>query len=191
MNDFTLFFLSIIIILILIKKIFLNSNLITVVSKKDGKRYIVRGLENSQQAADKLSDINKNILFLIDNLDKSNESVLRLKNNYKINSLFENTKYSHHTSYSLNKGEKIALCLREKNNELTFIDENTIMFVVIHELAHLMSESIGHTKEFWDNMRLLIEVASKLGIYKIIDYKKENTEYCGTTIKSTPYNFEK
>ena len=39
----------------------------------------------------------------------------------------------------------------EDENKL--IDENTLMFVALHELAHIATESIGHTKEFWANFK--------------------------------------
>ena len=191
MNDFLLFFTSIIFILLIIKKVFMNDNLIKVKSSKDNQEYIVRDLPNAIDAANKLSIINEKILLLIDHLDETKENVKRLKKNYRPDSLSENTKDSIHTSYSLNKGEKISLCLREKSDDVIFEDDNTIIFVVIHELAHLMSESIGHTDEFWDNMRYLLEESRKIGIYKVVDYKKENVEYCGMYIKSTPYDFEK
>jgi predicted metal-dependent hydrolase len=169
----------------------MSDNLIKVKSSKDNREYIVRDLPNAINAANKLSMINEKILLLIDHLDENKENVKRLKKNYRPDSLSENTKDSIHTSYSLNKGEKISLCLREKSEDIIFEDDNTIIFVVIHELAHLMSESIGHTDEFWDNMRYLLEESRKVGIYKVVDYKKENVEYCGMYIKSTPYDFEK
>lgn len=191
MNDFLLFFISVIFILIIIKKVFIKDNLIKVKSSIDNKEYIVRDLPNSVKAANKISIINSNILLLIDNLDQNKESVIRLKKNYKSNSLMENTENSEHTSYTLNKGEKIAICLREKDKDIIFEDDNTIMFVVIHELAHLMTESIGHTKEFWNNMRYLLNVAIDIGIYKYVDYEKNNVEYCGKDIKSSPLNNNK
>lgn len=191
MNDFLLFFTSIIFILLIIKKVLMSDNLIKVKSSKDNREYIVRDLPNAIDAANKLSMINEKILLLIDHLDESEENVKRLKKNYRPESLSENTKDSIHTSYSLNKGEKISLCLREKSDDVIFEDDNTIIFVVIHELAHLMTKSIGHTDDFWDNMRYLLEGARKVGIYKVVDYKKENVEYCGMYIKSTPYDFEK
>jgi predicted metal-dependent hydrolase len=38
------------------------------------------------------------------------------------------------------------------------------MFVTLHEMAHLMTESLDahkHTREFWSNFRRLLEDASK------------------------------
>ena len=168
----------------------MNNNLISVKSTNDNRQYIVRDLPNAIDAANKLSSINGKILLLINHLDESKESVIRLKNNYKPESLSENTKDSIHTSYSLNKGEKISLCLREKSDDILFEDDNTIIFVVIHELAHLMSESIGHTKEFWDNMNYLLKEAIQIGIYQRVNYKEQPIDYCGMEINNTPLNME-
>ena len=71
-----------------------------------------------------------------------------------------------------------------------FIDENTIIFG-IHELAHIMTESVGHKKEFWDNMAFLLKEAEKINIYKPVDYSKNNVDYCGMEITTTPYEFKK
>ena len=60
------------------------------------------------------------------------------------------------------------------------------MFVAIHELAHLMSKSIGHTTEFWDNMRFLLKKGIELKVYKHIDYNKHPEDYCGIKITDTP-----
>src|SRR5690242_13768680 len=47
------------------------------------------------------------------------------------------------TSYTENKGEQLVLCLREKmpkNGENQLHDINTMMFVVCHELTHIMND---------------------------------------------------
>ena len=61
------------------------------------------------------------------------------------------------------------------------------MFVAIHELSHVASESIGHNKEFWDNFKFLLKEATDAGVYKMVDYSSNNTEYCGMTITDNPY----
>ena len=61
------------------------------------------------------------------------------------------------------------------------------MFVIIHELAHVASESIGHTDEFWKNFKFLLIEAEKIGIYKPIDYKTNPKNYCGMEITDNPY----
>jgi predicted metal-dependent hydrolase len=95
---------------------------------------------------------------------------------------------SEYTAYSENKGKKLAFCLnKEKHNNNHLIDENTLMFVALHELSHIATESIGHNKEFWDNFKFLLKEAQDAGLYNMVDYSKENTEYCGMTITDNPY----
>ena len=50
-----------------------------------------------------------------------------------------------------------------------------------------MTKSIGHTKEFWQNMKYLLKNAAKIGIYTPIDYKRKPKEYCGMKITDNPY----
>jgi WLM domain len=59
-----------------------------------------------------------------------------------------------YTSYSVNKGEKIVMCVRQKDNSL--VPKNVVMYVGIHELSHIMTSDIGHTPEFWDNFKFLL-----------------------------------
>ena len=90
--------------------------------------------------------------------------------------------------YSENKGEKIAFCLGDDKEDLdNLIDQNTLMFVALHELSHLATKSIGHTKEFWDNFKFILQESEKIGIYTPVDYKKNKTNYCGMKIKDNPY----
>ena len=77
---------------------------------------------------------------------------------------------------------------RDDTNEL--VELNTMMFVALHELAHTMSKSIGHTKEFWDNFRILLRNAIKLNIYKRVNYNETPVKYCGVEITDDPMNFE-
>ena len=76
---------------------------------------------------------------------------------------------------------------KKKENNDNLIDKNTLMFVALHEMAHVASKSIGHNDEFWDNFAFLIGEAEKIQIYYPIDYSQKNAEYCGMTITSSPY----
>ena len=60
--------------------------------------------------------------------------------------------------------------MRSKDGKDTLVDLNTMMFVAIHEMGHLMSESVGHTKEFWDNMKFLLKRGIELDIYTKQDF---------------------
>tara|TARA_Y100000996_G_scaffold323036_1_gene259091 strand:+ start:1490 stop:2068 length:579 start_codon:yes stop_codon:yes gene_type:complete len=192
MNNFLFFFVSFLVIIVVFKNIFQPKNITRKVSKNDNIEYLVRDLENSQDAAEKLSSINTKLKKLIDSLDKDErDGIDRLKERYNPYRLTETEENSKYTSYSLNKGEKIALCIRKKGDNLTFENENTVIFVAIHELSHIMTESVGHEKEFWDNMAFLLEKAHELDIYEPVDYNENNIDYCGMEITTTPYDFKK
>lgn len=170
-----------------------DNDVIMVKSDYDNMNYIVRDLPDAKQAANKLSKINKNIINLINHLTKDDDKdnkFNRLKERYNPNTLSETSINSSHVSYSVNKGEKIALCLRNKTNN-TFEEDNIIMFVVAHELAHIVTDEVGHTDKFWNNMKEILEESEKLNLYNPIDYSKNNKEYCGMTVKTTPYDFKK
>ena len=91
------------------------------------------------------------------------------------------------TAYSENKGEKLAFCLNTTKEGNKLIDINTLTFVALHELSHIMTESIGHNQEFWQNFKFLLENAKASGIYNPVDYKKDPKEYCGMKINDNPY----
>ena len=115
MNDFLFFFISFLVIIVIFKTIYITPDITKRKSKNDNIEYIVRDLENSQEAADKLSSINIKLRRLIDSLDKNErEGIDRLKNRYNPYKLTETEENSKYTSYSLNKGEKIALCIRKE-----------------------------------------------------------------------------
>ena len=160
-------------------------------SSVNGKKYYVRNLPDKNEAADKLANIGMSLQKLIDSLDEKDkekgEDILRLKESFNSDYITENIPGSMYVAYSVNKGEELSICIREKDTE-NFIDNNTIIFVAIHELSHIMTDELGHTKLFWDNMKYLLEKGSLVGIYKKIDYNKYPVMYCGMEIDSTPLN---
>jgi hypothetical protein len=93
------------------------------------------------------------------------------------------------TSYTEDK-KKLIFCLRkkEKNNkgEHDLHDINTIMFVVVHELSHMMNSTWGHGIDFWILFKFMLENAVDAGIYKPIDYRKNPIVYCGMKISYSP-----
>ena len=167
----------------------LNNELTQVVSRLDNRTYLVRNDDRKQESADYMAKIHKNINVLYESCITNYPTDIRIKRlirNYNPNNISESMKSSIYTSYSVNKGQKLVICIKEKDIEETLIDLNTIMFVVIHELAHIITKSIGHTEEFWDNMRFLLKISISLGIYQDVDYKKDPKEYCGIMITDSP-----
>jgi hypothetical protein len=155
----------------------------------DGHEYLVRSLTDKQEAADLLANVSKKLQSLIKHLEKiapDDPRTQRLVTNFKSENICEGVDSKEYTSYSVNKGEKIIFCLRQKNKEQSMVDLNTIMFVGIHECGHICTQSIGHTKEFWDNFSWLLEESIQIGIYTQTDYKSKPVEYCGTKVTSSP-----
>uniref|UniRef100_A0A6C0ESW1 WLM domain-containing protein n=1 Tax=viral metagenome TaxID=1070528 RepID=A0A6C0ESW1_9ZZZZ len=162
-----------------------------IVSNVDGDKYCVRERTNIQNASDllaKTTDKMKTLVNYVGEKHKDKENMKRLVKKFNPKKIVETLPTSEYTAYSENKGQKIAFCLnKEKENDNNLIDENTLMFVALHEMAHVASKSIGHNKEFWDNFKFLIKEASDINLYIPIDYSKKNQEYCGMTISSSPF----
>ena len=140
----------------------------------------------------KINGIKRTAYNIIGLPNQDEESILKtIEFNRKINpdNITETDKGSKYTSYSINKGEKMVFCLRSRDEKNNLEDLNTMMFVAIHELAHTMTKSIGHTPEFWDNFRTLLKNARKLGIYKRVNYNETPKSYCGIKITDDPENF--
>lgn len=70
----------------------------------------------------------------------------------------------------------ITLCLVDPESKVHY-DINTIMYVALHELAHVISKKHGHGEEFKRNFNLLLKRAAQLGIYD--PRKPIPTSYCG------------
>jgi hypothetical protein len=166
-------------------------NLRCIVSTIDGKKYCVRERSNILKASNLLAKTTEKLCYIVEYLKKKypdRDNVKRLVKNFNPTTIKETLPTSEYTAYSENKGEKLAFCLNKQNsNNENLIDPNTLTFVAIHELSHIMTESVGHNDEFWNNFKFLLENAVKLDLYIPIDYKKENENYCGMDITDNPY----
>ena len=164
-----------------------EKGLTKVVSNVDNEAYTVQIKDDSKEAADLIAKIKKRLIILLEHLKKtygnSDKRVSLLESNFRPDAIKEGVQTPGYTSYSVNKGEQIILCLRNKDS---LVDINTMMFVVLHEFAHLATESIGHTTEFWDNFRWILEESINIGIYTKQDFEKKSVEYCGMDITSSP-----
>jgi hypothetical protein len=162
-----------------------------VISNVDGNKYCVRDRKEINIAADLLAKTTEKCKNLVEYVFKKypdKDNVLRLHDGFNPKQIMETLPTSEYTAYSENKGEKLAFCLNEKktdNNNL--IDENTLMFVAIHELSHVATKSIGHKSEFWENFKFLLSEAKEAGIHNPVDYKKNPKEYCSMKISDNPY----
>jgi predicted metal-dependent hydrolase len=158
-------------------------------STVDNEMYLVRSLPDKQEAADLIAKIRGRLETFVDHLTKNksdDERVKRIQENFRADKISEGSENAKYTSYSINKGEKIVLCIRSRDEKKKLVDLNTMMFVVLHELAHIATVSIGHTPEFWDNFKWILKEAVGTNTYISQDFRSKPVEYCGIQITDNP-----
>jgi len=159
-------------------------------SSIDNVKYTVKSrFSDHEEAADilaHLNSVNKKVIRHLQETDNGPD-VQFLASNYNENVIGENVPWTtRNTSYVLNKGDLIRICLRNKKTG-KFHDMNTLIFVSLHELSHLMDKQYGHEKSFWDSFKKILNSATELGLYVPVRYKDHPQSYCGMIIKSNPY----
>jgi predicted RND superfamily exporter protein len=186
----------IIIILLLMIIIFLvgmkKTTLIYVQSDIDDKMYLVRDLGDKQRAANMLSRLKVNIYKIRDHLVKNigkypnmEPHIKQLNRKLKHTEYNESTEDSVYTSYSVNKGEQIVFCLRSKEYKNELHSLNLVMYVTLHEMAHVACPEFGHTALFKEIFAFFAKIAIEMGIYKRIPFNKYRQEYCGLYIENS------
>lgn len=161
-------------------------------------------MEDSISAADMLAKINRRNIKLLKHLKKKylnsqnierKNATQRLLKNYNPEHVFENSPkdITGDTSYTINKGATIALCLRHKNpvteggKKLYKLDDlNTLMFVDLHELSHVATVAEDHPIEFWQTFKFVLQEAVEIGIYTPVNYAHGPVNYCGIDITNSP-----
>jgi hypothetical protein len=156
-----------------------------------GEKYKAhKEFDNYIDAAKKMDEVNDRVIKLLKCLMKDGQDtrpeVKRLLERYDWGRMRENSPNNvlGTTSYMEDKGKIFALCLRSKDGK--FVDINTLTFVTIHELAHLMTTTYGHDAIFWARFKYLLEYAVRCGVYRSVDYSFHPVQYCGMTIESNP-----
>ena len=162
-----------------------------VTSTVDGQKYIVRNLSDKQDAADRLARTRGKLLRLMQTLKQTHPDkpfVAQLLRNFDgdPSRFSESTPDASYTSYSVNKGEKVFMCLRQRNEKEELVDENIITFVALHEMSHIGTSEIGHTALFWNNFGWLLKRAEEIQIYEYTDFSAHPVEYCGIHITDQP-----
>lgn len=166
-------------------------NLKCIVSEIDGNKYCVRDRLVNTEAIDLLAKTvtkMKTFVMYMKRTHPDHDITKRLVKGFDPKRCMETLPTSEHKAYSENKGEKLAFCLNSSNKtSAKLIDENTLMFVALHELSHIATKDIGHTALYWKNFKFVLENAVVQGIYDPVDYKKSPQNYCGMTITDNPY----
>lgn len=169
-----------------------NPGMTYVKSDIDGKYYLVRNVSDKQEGANTLARLRQNIIILSDYLNK-NKELERYKQyaqyidllHEKVESIVivESTQDSIYTSYSVNKGEQIVFCLRQRKLPNDLHDLNLLMYVVLHEISHVACPVYdNHGPLFREIFAFITKSAIELNMYKKIDFVNNNQDYCGLLI---------
>ena len=160
-------------------------------STVDNNSYLVRNLPDKLEAANRLAEVRSRILRLMTHFKQSktdNQIALDILKNFDADPtrFSESTPDSSYTSFTLNKGEKIHVCLRQKNSSQDLVDVNVLTFVTLHEVGHIGTREIGHTPLFWNNFAWILKQAEELGIYEFQNFSEQPVPYCGISITDQP-----
>lgn len=151
----------------------------------DGSKYKVRNTEHRQQTADTLARMNGKVNKLIENVLRDerdpyySQVIVRLKDRYRRETLSEGIIDPNFSSFTVNKGEEIVLCMRTRDAEDRIYDENLLFYVLLHELAHIACITNDHTAEFNATFEYLMKQAEK---YTDFVRSSAKVHYCGVDV---------
>jgi len=177
------------------------------VSARDGARYRVHlRHRDAKGAADRIADLNRFAVEVMrhlrdayargaDGSARHRRLVHNLLTRYDPDNLVESSPNnpSGDTSFTVNKGAVLAMCLREQDPTLSgdptvhdFHVQALLRFVMLHELAHVAEDNTGHGPSFWAAFKWLLLEVEQAGIYTSPDFAQYPEQYCGMRVDYNP-----
>ena len=126
--------------------------------------------EYNLQSDPKLKELKDKVTPLFSKVKKYTGILARINNRNVINEI---TLYKGDKSYTINK-RKIYLCLTDEKDQ--YYNDMMLLYVFLHEISHVLCNSIGHTDEFNEIFDALLAEASSMGIYDVSYQPIQN--YC-------------
>lgn len=114
----------------------------------------------------------------------------------KVNDILESDGYltsDEKTTYLYDKNS-MYVCLRDAQGNIYATDDdvsaldnnnsmngnlNQIIYVVLHELTHKLTQSWNHTPIFWKNFEVVLKEAIAQGVYSPDDFSRSPWTHCG------------
>ena len=141
--------------------------------------FILKMNQRHQKSINVKDSILKNIyddLFLLFYVKKPGKFIGPLEPLNDLNLLNSLVMVEDNESYTINK-KIIHLCTKDPQNG-SYYDRNTLLFVVLHELAHVLCKDVGHTENFLSINSALLNHAIANGLYD--SSKPFMKNYCST-----------
>ena len=157
---------------------------IYITSLVDNNKYLVNNTHKKHEVSDAIAKLNQNMKSLMERLSNK-EIKKKLEDRTQNTEFMENAKKfppKKETSYTVNKGDRIVLCVVDYAT-MELYDMNTLMYVVIHELAHIANDTIGHDDSFYSIFNYLLQESIFTGIYSFYNFDKLPLRYCGLELK--------
>lgn len=120
-------------------------------------------------------------------IDKQN-IVANLLYRYNPEALYEtNPRFTSNTSFTIYKGVRMSICMRQKYDTSQLVDYDVLKFVYLHELSHIGAyDVVDHAERFWEIFKFILTEATSAGIYKAVDYRTRAQPYCGMNVSYNP-----
>ena len=138
-------------------------------ARRNGKMYYVQPRADHQVAAEVLAEVEdtfREFMRLAIQLRPDDPRLKRILQRWD-GSLREIEPDSLDIAYTLSKNQ-ISLCIRNGDSELASV--NNIMFLLLHEAAHLAQEHYeDHSPAYWQDARFLYELAIRTGHHEYTD----------------------
>jgi len=195
---------AIILVLVILLILSLNKLALTEVVVNGEPYNVQRIFADKEIAANRLNEINTRVFRFFRYLKKkynvntyngetnglnaeTTGIVQRILKNYNPETIVEtNPIVSQDTSYTIDK-TKLHVCMREKKPPYKVHEVDDLMFVVLHEIAHMGNISWGHGPDFWATFKFILHEGYLSGFYQPINYKLNPRNYCGLKIDYNPY----
>ncbi len=113
--------------------------------------------------------------------------ITALLDGYNPDVFYENRPGKNGTSYTINKGAAMYICLRNKLDNNILVDPDMLLYVMLHEAAHIANyNGWGHEQRFWEVFKFILKNAVESGAYTPKDYGRRPEVYCGLDVNYSP-----
>jgi predicted metal-dependent hydrolase len=151
--------------------------------KSENTTYLVKNTKNKYKKVEILNKLFEDIDYILENFKLDGYDIEEVRKKIKEMEIIENLT-EEDSSYTINKGERMVICLANRETDKIY-DYNLTLYVILHEVSHMICKSYGHGDEFKMIFNKLCKKAIDLGIYKYTDYKKKPEEYCGLILNTS------